>query len=373
MSGQQPIIIGMLDGLSTEYLAQSEMPNLKRMMEEGFQKEVSAIFPSVTNVNNVSICCGCFPSEHGITGNSYFNPETGGPEYMNSASMIKADSIFKRAGRHAVKSALLTSKRKTTELLAADCEFSVAAERAPQELIDRFGEPADIYSREINYWLWTVAIDLLENRPDIGVIYVHTTDYPMHTWAEDADESKEHLLMMDRLIGKAQAASPEAAFFFTADHGMNAKVRNWDLMKVCEEAGLPIRFSLSPERDYYIKHHKNYAGCAFVWLNDPADYDGVAKIVLGLEGVESIQTAAEAAAQFHSIPERLGDMVVHCDKETTIGDTDTAFEDLGPHYRNHGSLYEMDVPLAIWNFKGDLPPAHTFTHNKDLTSFLFAD
>ena len=52
---------------------------------------------------------------------------------------------------------------------------------------------AEHLSREINYWLWEVAIDILKHRPDIGLLYVHTTDYPMHTWVREAAESKEHL------------------------------------------------------------------------------------------------------------------------------------------------------------------------------------
>lgn len=194
----QRILIGMIDGFGPEYLEQSDMPNLKQMFEDGFSKQVSAVFPSVTNVNNVSIVCGAFPDEHGITGNSYFDEATGKPEYMNSASMIQAETIFARAKRHGVKSALLTSKRKTVELFAEDCELAIAAECPPDDFIEKYGEPAQIYSREINYWLWQVAADLLANRPDLGLIYVHTTDYPMHAWPADAPESLEHLSEIGR-------------------------------------------------------------------------------------------------------------------------------------------------------------------------------
>lgn len=367
----QRILIGMIDGFGPEYLEQSDMPNLKQMFEDGFSKQVSAVFPSVTNVNNVSIVCGAFPDEHGITGNSYFDEATGKPEYMNSASMIQAETIFARAKRHGVKSALLTSKRKTVELFAEDCELAIAAECPPDDFIEKYGEPAQIYSREINYWLWQVAADLLANRPDLGLIYVHTTDYPMHAWPADAPESLEHLSEIDKIIGKARDADPEAAFFFTADHGMNSKVRNWDLEKVCNEAGTPVKFVLSPERDYYVKHHNNYAGCAFVWLNENEDYNQVTETISALEGVEEIVPASEAAGRFNLVPERLGDFVVLADKDTMLGETETAFEELRSDYRNHGSLHEMEVPLAIWNYKGEMPAESEFQHNKDIARFLY--
>jgi phosphonoacetate hydrolase len=37
------------------------------------------------------------------------------------------------------------------------------------------------------------AIDLLKNRPDLGCLYIHTTDYPMHTWPPEAKESKDQI------------------------------------------------------------------------------------------------------------------------------------------------------------------------------------
>src|ERR1700754_1862313 len=99
---------------------------------------------------------------------------------MESADFLLKPTISQRAARRGVKSALLTCKKKTINLLARDAEIALAAERPPPEYVERYGKPGDIYSREINYWLWQVAADLLRTRPDIGVLYVHTTDYPMH-------------------------------------------------------------------------------------------------------------------------------------------------------------------------------------------------
>jgi phosphonoacetate hydrolase len=100
---------------------------------------------------------------------------------------------------------------------------------------------------QINYWLWGWSI--FSGTADIGLLYVHTTDYPMHTWAPGAQESKEHLAELDRLLGEAMAAAPDAAFLITADHGMNYKTRCWDLFRACRELGNEVRFALSAEKD----------------------------------------------------------------------------------------------------------------------------
>src|SRR5881397_1181955 len=93
-----------------------------------------------------------------------------------TADLLLAPTLFQRAQKHGVKSALLSSKKKTTTLLSAGADLILTAEEPPEEWVRRLGSPAGIYSREINYWLMTAAIDLLRNRRDLGCLYVHTTD-----------------------------------------------------------------------------------------------------------------------------------------------------------------------------------------------------
>jgi len=370
---KQRLVIALIDGLGIDYFEEGPMPILQEMREKGFYRPVKGVVPTVTNANNVSICCGAWPDEHGVFANSYFDPLLGQAVYMNSADLIRVETIFQRARRHGVRGALLTSKRKTVELFHKDTELAVAAEDPPAEFVKRYGVPPGIYTSEINEWLWKVAIDLLQTRPDIGVLYVHTTDYPMHRWAPDEAGSMVHLSQMDTLIGKARDAAPDAAFLITADHGMNRKSRCWDLARVCHEKGVSLRFALSPERDYYIQHHRNFAGTAWIWCRQPSDIDDVCGICRSLEGVEDILPREEAARRFRLPEKKIGDLMVFGDRETVFGELETTGEVLRSSYRAHGSLYEQDVPLIIHGWEGELPADTYFTHNLDLTRFLFAD
>jgi phosphonoacetate hydrolase len=367
----QRIVIGMIDGLGIDYVVAQPLPALHHMAAMGFRRDVTAIMPTVTNVNNVSISCGALPDEHGLTGNSYYNAERGKADYMESAEFLLRPTISQRAGAIGIKSALLTCKKKTISLLASGAEIAVAAEAPPASYVARFGAPPDIYSREINYWLWRVAIDILENQPEIGVLYVHTTDYPMHMWAPDRSESQEHLARLDALIGRAAEAAPDAAFFLTADHGMNYKRRCWDLDKALGARGTAVRFALSAEKDRYVKHHRTFGGTAYVWLNDPGDAERVKRRIAALEGIEAVLTRAEAAARFSLMPERIGDLVVTGDRETVFGELPGEHEALEIGYRSHGSLHEQDVPLIIYNYKEALPPPGSYARNADLARHLF--
>jgi phosphonoacetate hydrolase len=366
----QRIVVLMVDGFGPEYLAQSAMPNLARWRQSGIYRQVQDTMPSVTNTNTTSICCGVWPNQHGITGNSYLDERTGREEYMETADLVLAPTLFQRAQKYGVKSALLSSKKKTTTLLSAGADTILAAETPTDAWVKRLGKAPDIYSREINYWLLTAAIDLLKTRPDLACMYVHTTDFPMHTWPAEAPESKEHLTRLDQLFGEAAAAAPDAAFLLTADHGMNHKSRCWDLEKVCVDHGIPIRIAISVDRDKYVKHHRGYGGVSWIYCKSSRDIDRVAHVVSGIKGVEAVLTRSEAGKRFHLMTSRIGDLVVLGDRDTVFGELDSETEELPAEYRAHGSLHEVDVPLVVYNCETKLS-ADDFRFNRDLVRWAY--
>jgi len=368
---QQRVVVLMFDGFGLEYLDQSHMPVLARWRERSLFRRVKDTMPSVTNANNASICCGVLPEQHGITGNSYFDERAGREEYMETADLLLAPTLFQRAKKQGVKSALLSCKKKTTTLLSPGADLILSAETPAPDWVERLGPAPDIYSREINYWLMAAAIDLLKRRRDLGCLYIHTTDYPMHSWPPEAKESKEHLARLDQLFGEAAAAAPDAAFLLTADHGMNHKTLCWDLEKACTKRGTPIRIAISVERDKYPKHHRGHGGVSWVYCNSSRDLDTVSKTLSGLKGVEKILTRDEASRRYHLMASRIGDLVVLGDRETVFGDLDSESEPLPPEYRTHGSLHEMDVPLIIHNAQAPLSP-EDFQYNWQLARWLYS-
>ena len=367
----QRVVVFMCDGLGLDYYQHSPMPTLKAWAEGGIFAAVEAVLPTVTNANNASICCGAWPSVHGVIGNSYLDEQTGEEEYLEDGSLVLAPTLFERAARAGVRSALLTSKKKTTALLGRGAEILLAAEAPDGDWETILGAAPSIYSREINYWLLRAAIHVLRTRPEIGCLYVHTTDYAMHTWPPEAPESHEHTATMDALLQAAAEAAPDAAFLVSADHGLNYKTRCWDLEKACAARGTPIRIAISAERDKYLRHHRGFGGMAWVYPLSSEDAPKVMSLLLSLEGVESVLTRAEAAARFNLMPERIGELVVVGDVDTVFGHLENAdMEILPPSYRSHGSHYELGVPLIVHNADG-APSASYFRHNLDLARWLY--
>ena len=271
MADKRKILIIMMDGFDPAYLQASNMPNAKQMIANGFYKTVSAVMPTVTNVNNTGICCGCSPMDHGITANSYFDLATKKEEYMDKADMVIAPTIFERAAKAGItESALMTAKRKTQSLLRSGATIRVAAERPDEaegsdiDWVARLGPAPDIYSPEINHWLFR-ATQIVLNETDCALTYFHTTDYPMHMEPPSGDMSQFHLHEFDTLLGETLNEDPDLEIYMSADHGMNFKKVCYDLNTVLPAKGCDIFFAMSAERDPYVKHHRTFGGTAFVF------------------------------------------------------------------------------------------------------------
>jgi phosphonoacetate hydrolase len=367
----QRSIVVLLDGFGPDYFEKSDMPTLKRWAKQGIYQEVRGVMPSVTNANNASLCCGVPPSVHGITGNSFLNEKTGEESYMEDAGLLLAPTLFERAAAEGVGSALLSSKKKTVRLLRRGASLAIAAEEPEPSIVEKYGAAPPIYSAEIDDWLWKVAIDLLKTRPDLGVVYVHTTDYPMHMWPSGAPVSMKHLAGIDARLAEAAEAAPDAAFYITADHGLNHKTRAWDLDKACRKrGGLTLRASISAEKDRYPKHHRGLGGTAWVYLNSLNDSRRATEVILGLEGVEDVLTRIGAARQFDLMPSRIGDLVVLGDRDTVFGELASETEPMASDYRTHGSMHEAVVPLFVHNAESP-PEAASLRFNYDVAKHLF--
>ncbi len=363
----------MCDGFGYDYYEKTALPVMKGMAQEGFAKRGRAIFPTLTNANNISIICSSYPEVHGVTTNCYFDEKTGTAQFLEDPATILAPTIFERFHKKGVSSALLTCKAKTLKLVGHHAEVAVAAEEPSPDIVKKYGAPPHMYSTEINYWLWNIAIDLLKTRPDIGLIYVHTTDYPMHMWAPENPKSREHMAKIDELLGVAKLTAPDALFLITADHGMNPKKKCIDLRKTCADHGIQLRFAVSPVADRLLKHHRGFGGVSYVYVNSEKELPHVKAFLDKLPGVEEALVREAAADRFHLMAKRIGDLVILGDFDTVFGDLEESEEILSPDYRNHGSIYEEDIPLILSGYGGKTPSPDTFQMNFDLTRWLWQE
>ncbi|WP_425283342.1 alkaline phosphatase family protein, partial [Methyloceanibacter marginalis] len=94
------------------------MPTLKGWAEGGVFAEVEAVLPTVTNANNASICCGSWPKDHGVVGNSFLDEDTGQEEYLEDAALVCAPTLFDAPARPACARLFSPAKRRRRRCLA---------------------------------------------------------------------------------------------------------------------------------------------------------------------------------------------------------------------------------------------------------------
>jgi len=364
-SGRRILII-CVDAMGPAYLAGARTPVLDRLAEEGFAVTVKSMIPSVTNVNNVSIITGAAPSVHGITSNYMIDRATGREQYMESPEFLRCRTVLQRARKAGMTTALLTSKLKLLALLRAGADFAVAAEDPDEEMIAKIGPAPEIYSAEINWWLFrALRVVLRERSPNL--VYCSTTDWAMHAFAPEEPEAIAHLEWLDAILGEVLDENPDLEVYVTADHGMSAKTRGFDVEKVLARQGIAVR-AIPIIKDRYVAHHRNLGGASYVYLEDAAQLTDALAILKEVEGIEEALADADAAGTFELAPDRIGDIMV-------LGDSDTVFgvfegERTRVSVRSHGSRHESEVPLIA---RGAPRGASAYRRNLDVVANLSLD
>jgi phosphonoacetate hydrolase len=202
---------------------------------------------------------------------------------------------------------------------------------------------------------------LRKKNPD--VVYLATTDYMMHKYAPDAEESQAHIHALDKLLGEV-LDEYDARMLLTADHGMLDKTVVVDLAQILR--GQDIIAEVIPIiKDRYVVHHGNLGGAAYIYL-DEKDIDKAVKTLSECKGVEEIWLQADAAEEFQLYKERIGDIFVLADRDTVFGDVGQTFLSTNA-VRSHGSRYESEVPIIGYGLK----PPKQWEYNFEITQILW--
>src|SRR5947208_7327914 len=116
-----PTVVVCYDGCDPRYISHGVLtgllPNISRIMSEGFFAIADAAMPTFTNPNNMSIVTGAPPKVHGISGNFALDRETGREVMMSDPAMLRSDTILARISQAGVPVAAITAKDKLRAML----------------------------------------------------------------------------------------------------------------------------------------------------------------------------------------------------------------------------------------------------------------
>ena len=332
------------------------------MESRGYRGFVRGALPSFTNVNNCAIVTGLPPSETGICGNYFVDPETGEEVMMNSPDYLRADTLLAAAAESGRKVAMVTAKDKLRALLSKGMKgIGFSAEKAGEATrevhgIDRVEElvgPAPpIYSAEASLYVLRAGVKLLEEGL-ADFLYLSLTDYMQHKYAPEAPESLDFYEALDYEIGRLLDLG--AVVGATADHGMNAKTHNDGTPKVLfVESMLGEKFGegfrvICPITDPYVVHHGALGSAVTVYVPENCDASEVGRWLLMQDGITEVYDREMAAIKLELPSPRIGDLFVLSGRDVVLGRTPAHHDlsQLAGRLRSHGGRYEEMVPMII--------------------------
>ena len=93
MGNMNKFIAICIDGWDYEYLNHHKMEFIY-LVKQSFEKPVQSMMPSVTNVNNLSIISGAYPSKHGICSNYNYSKNLNQGTYLEDNKYVMSETIF---------------------------------------------------------------------------------------------------------------------------------------------------------------------------------------------------------------------------------------------------------------------------------------
>lgn len=340
MSKKHVIVINVA-GLSTRHLEmKEELPNISRILKQGFSTPLTPTFPAVTCSVQASILTGKYPEDHGIVANGFFDREILETRFWEqSARLVRSPQIWDvlKERDSSIKTAVLfyqntmfsgsdiviTPRPLHTESGMVQWCYSKPAGFYEEltktlgefDLRNYWGPLASVKSSE---WIMAAAIETLKRElPDLLMVYIPHLDYSSQKFGINTEIEKKDVKEVDRLIGNMVQAvddlklSDQTVFIIHSEYSLvnvtggvclNKVLRNNGLLAVREIQGKEyIDFEMS--KAFAMVDHQ----MAHVYVKD-GFADQVRSLIASTDGVAEVWGEAEKR-NHHVQHERAGELI----------------------------------------------------------------
>ena len=364
-----PTVVICYDGCDPRYISHGVpaglLPNISKIMSEGFFAIADAAMPTFTNPNNMSIVTGAPPKVHGISGNYYLDRATGREVMITDASLVSSGTILAALADAGVRVAAISAKDKLRRMLGSGLKgICFSSERACDATVKENGidavEPLvgrptpDMYSPDLSLFVLDAGIRLLETRR-ADVLYLSLSDLVQHSAGPGEEPADTFNREVDGRVGRLLELGAVVAI--VADHGMTDKCTPDGRPQVIYlEQALNDRFGpgsvrvICPITDPFVKHHGALGSFVRVYARGSVPVQGLMDAAARIPGVALVLDGDSAAARYEMPREREGDFVAIGDTYTAIGSRQDE-HDLagltGHRLRSHGGLTEQPVPFML--------------------------
>lgn len=321
MRKKQRLYMISLDAFGASDLEYAKtLPNFKYLLDRSaLVEKVETVYPSLTYMAHTSIVTGMYPNKHGITNNTYLQPERKSPDWHWYAKDIKVPSLFDAAHEKGYKTASflwpVTGRSKSIDynlteifpnrpwqnqvlvsLYSSTPLFAIELDRKFGHLRKGIQQPA------LDEFLTACIVDTIKTKnPDLMAIHLVDLDSTRHHFGVRSSEAFAAIDRMDQHLGQIMEAMKEQGIFeetiiaVLGDHYQIDTHTVIHLNTLFEEKGWLKRDRKGKITAWEVVA-KSADGACYVYAKPEADLEKVAQALQSLpKGVAFIYTGQQAA------------------------------------------------------------------------------
>lgn len=312
----EPVLLISIDGLQPDDVIEADkrgiqIPNLKRFVKEGsYASGVVGVLPSVTYPSHATLVTGKSPSEHGIIGNTGFDPlQVNQSGWYWYASDYKVPTLWDAVNSAGLKTANVHWPVTVgqTSILYNLPQIWRTGHEDDVKLMKVLATPALVNKLEASLGIaYAQGIDesiagdenrarfaealILTEKPDFMTAYFTALDHEQHEKGPETKDAHRILERIDAIVGKLVAAQlkahPDAVIAIASDHGFAATTTEINLYRAFIDAGL-IKLGADGKIKEWQATPWNSGGSSAIMLANPDDEALVSRVGALLEKLKT--------------------------------------------------------------------------------------
>ena len=220
LAAERTVVLVMFDGFAPAMADATKTPNLDIIKKEGaWSRHLVPVYPTMSLPNHTSFVTGCWPANHGVVQNKFFDPDRGAPydENGDAGWMTGCEPAWAAAERQGVRAAALNFANR----------WDVKKKAALASVINPF---VPWEQAQTDDEVLAKGLELLKStdakRPRLIALYFRGPDHEAHIHGVTAPQTLAEVRKADAIVGKLMAgikalpADKEAALIIGTDHGM---------------------------------------------------------------------------------------------------------------------------------------------------------
>jgi predicted AlkP superfamily pyrophosphatase or phosphodiesterase len=210
------VLLVSFDGFRWDYSLRDITPNLEKMKKEGVSAlSLRPAFPTLTFPNHYSAITGMYTENHGLIGNSIWDPYTGEKFSMSTkeSKWFLGEAFWETARRNGIKTASFFWPGSEMDL-----DYRRPDYYKPYDHDKDYLERIDT----VIYWLQLPN----KERPRFITLYFHDTDSYGHQYGPNSPQINESIARLDSMTGELYKRLDKIGMrdsvnvIITSDHGM---------------------------------------------------------------------------------------------------------------------------------------------------------